>query len=31
MEMRANDKDRVRIDVVWNQESVNDSRHCVGI
>ena len=31
MEMRANDKDRVRVDVVWNQESGNDSRHYVGI
>ena len=28
---RANDKDRVRVDVVWNQESVNDPRDYVGI
>ena len=27
----ANDKDRVGFDVVWNQESVNDPRHYVGI
>ena len=31
IDMRANDKDRVRVDVVWNQESVSDPRHYVGI
>ena len=30
IDRRANDKDRVRVDVVWNQESVNDPRHYVG-
>ena len=30
-DIRANDKDRVRVDVVWNQESINDPRHYVGI
>ena len=30
IDIRANDKDRARVDVVWNQESVNDSRHFVG-
>ena len=29
--IRANDKDRVRVDVVWNQESFSDPRHYVGI
>ena len=31
IDIRANDKDRVRVDVVWNQESVSDPRHYVGI
>ena len=31
IERRANDKDRVRVDVVWTLESVNDPRHYVGI
>ena len=29
--IRANDKDTVRVDVVWNQESVNDARHYAGM
>ena len=29
--MRANDKERVRDDVDWNQESAFDPRHYVGI
>ena len=34
IDTRANDKDtadRVRVDVVWNPESVSDPRHYVGI
>ena len=31
IDMRANDKDRVRVDVVWNQQSVSDPRHYAGI
>ena len=31
IDIRANDKDRVRVDVVWNQESVSGPRHYVGI
>ena len=31
IDIRANDKDRVRVDVVWNQESDSDPRHYVGI
>ena len=31
VDIRANDKDRVRVDVVWNQESINDPRRYVGI
>ena len=31
IDIRANDKDRVRVDVVWNQESVSDPRHYAGI
>ena len=31
IDRRANDKDRVRVDVVWTQESVNDPRNYVGI
>ena len=31
IDIRANDKDRVRVDVAWNQESTNDPRHYVGI
>ena len=31
IDIAANDKDRVGVDVVWNQESVNDPRHYVGI
>ena len=30
IDITANDKDRVGVDVVWNQESVNDPRHCLG-
>ena len=30
IDRRANDKDRVRVDVVWTQEPVNDPRHYVG-
>ena len=29
--IRANDKEKVGVDVVRNQESVNDPRHYVGI
>ena len=31
MDIRANDKDRVRVNVVWNQESASDPLHYVGI
>ena len=31
IDITANDKDRVGVDVVWNQESVNDPRHYVGV
>ena len=31
IDARANDKGRVRVDVVWNQESINDPRRYVGI
>ena len=31
IDIRATDKDGVRVDIVWNQESVNDHRHYVGI
>ena len=31
IDIRAHGKDRVRVDVVWNQESINDPRHYVGI
>ena len=31
IDTRSNDKDRVRVDVVRNQESVSDPRHYVGI
>ena len=31
IDIRANDKDRVRVDVVWNQDSSNEPRHHVGI
>ena len=31
IDIRAHDKDRVRVDALWNQGSVNDRRHCVGI
>ena len=30
-DIRANDKARVRVDVVWNQESVTHPRHHDGI
>ena len=30
-DIRANDKDGVRVDVVWDQESISDLRHYVGI
>ena len=29
-DIRATHKNRVRVDVVWNQESINDPRHYVG-
>ena len=31
IDITANDKDRVGVDVAWKQESVNDPRHYVGI
>ena len=31
VDIRRNDKDRCRVDVVCNQESINDPRHYVGI
>ena len=31
IDIRANGKDRVRVDVLWNQESVKDPRHCIGM
>ena len=31
IDRRAKDEDRVWIDAAWTQESVNDSRHHVGI
>ena len=31
IDIRANDKDRARVDVVWKQESNNDPRLYVGI
>ena len=30
IDTRTNDKDRVRVDVVWNQELGNDYRHYAG-
>ena len=31
IDIRANDKDRVRVDVAWNQEPITEPRHYVGI
>ena len=31
IDIRADDKDRVRVDVAWHQESVSAPRHYVGI
>ena len=31
IDIRVNDSDGVRVDVVWNEESVNDHLHYVGI
>ena len=31
IDIHANDKGRVWVDVAWKQESVNDPRHYVGI
>ena len=31
IDRRADDRDRVRVDVLWTQESVNDPRNYVGI
>ena len=31
MDITANDKDKVGVDVAWKQESVHDPRHYVGI
>ena len=31
IDITSNDKDRVGVDVAWNQEAVNDPRHYVGV
>ena len=31
IDIKKNEKDRVRVYVAWNQESINDPRHYVGI
>ena len=31
IDISANDKDGVGVNVVWNQESITDARHYVGI
>ena len=31
IDVMAKDKDGVRVDVVWNQESINDPRHYADI